>query len=56
MVIIERGATADFELNSDQYRSALVQGGIEIKYKVTVKVPNATPRQVTERYYPRALS
>ena len=56
MVIIERGATADVELNSDQYRSALVQGGLEIKCKVTVKVPNATSRQVTERYHPRALS
>ena len=42
MVIIERGATADVELNSDQYRSALVQGGLEIKCKVTVKVPNVT--------------
>ena len=44
----------DVELTSDHYRrSPLVQGGQEIKYKVTVKVPNTTGRQVTERY--RAL-
>ena len=49
--IIERGATTDVELTSDHYRrSPLVQGGQEIKYNVTVKVPNTTPRQVTERY------
>ena len=41
----------DVELTSDHYRrSPLVQGRLEIKCKVTVKVPNATPRQVTERY------
>ena len=41
----------DVEIISDYYRSSpLVQGGLEIKYKVTVKVPSATPRQVTERY------
>ena len=48
--IIEWGATVDVELTSDYFRLPLVQGGIEIKCKVTVKVPNATPRQVTERY------
>ena len=50
--IIEQGATKDVELTSDHYRrSPLVQGGLEIKCKVTIKVPNATPRQVTERYH-----
>ena len=48
--IIEWGATVDVELTSDYFRLPLVQGGLEIKCKVTVKVPNATPRQVTERY------
>ena len=49
--IIKHGATVDVELTSDHYRrSPLVQGGLEIKCKVTVKVPSATPRQVTERY------
>ena len=44
----------DVKLTSDHYRrSPLVQGGQEIKCKVTVKVSNSTPRQVTERY--RAL-
>ena len=48
---IKRGGTVDVELTSDYYRrSPLVQGGQDIKCKVTVKVPNATPRQVTERY------
>ena len=43
--IIEQGATKDVELTSDRYRrSPLVQGGLEIKCKVTIKVPNATPR------------
>ena len=50
---LNRG-TVDVELTSDDYRrSPLVQGGLEINCKVTVKVPNATARQVTERY--RAL-
>ena len=41
----------DVELTSDHYwRSPLVQGELEIKCKVTVKAPNATPRQVTEYY------
>ena len=50
--IIEWGATVDVELTSDYFRRLplLVQGGLEIKCKVTVKVPNTTPRQVTERY------
>ena len=48
--IIEWGATVDVELTSDYFRLPLVQGGLEIKCKVTVKVPNTTPRQVTERY------
>ena len=49
--IIEREATVDLELTSDHYkRSPLVQSGLEIKCKVTVKVPCATPRLVTERY------
>ena len=50
--IIEWGATVDVELTSDYFRRLplLVQGGVEIKCKVTVKVPNTTPRQVTERY------
>ena len=40
--IIERGATVDVDLTSDQYqRTPLVQGGLEI---------NATRRQVTEHY------
>ena len=52
--IIERGTTVDVELTSDHYRwSPLVQGGVEIKCKVTVKVLNATRRLVTESY--RAL-
>ena len=52
--IIERGTTVDLELTSDHYRwSPLVQGGVEIKCKVTVKVLSATRRLVTERY--RAL-
>ena len=50
--IIERGATVDVDLTSDHYRRPpLLQGGLEIKCKVTVKVPNATPRQVTECYH-----
>ena len=49
--IIEQGATVDVEITSDHHRrSPLVQGGLEIKCKFTVKVPNATPRQVTECY------
>ena len=45
---IERGAIADVELTSDHYRrSPLVQGGLEIKRKVTVKVSYATATQVT---------
>ena len=48
--IIKRGATVDIKLTSDHYRSSLVEGGLEIKCKDTVKVPNATPRQVTECY------
>ena len=52
--IIEPGATVDVELTSDHYRrSPLVQGGLEIKCEVTVKVSNATPKKVNERY--RAL-
>ena len=40
--VIERGATVDVDLTSDQYqRTPLVQGGLEI---------NATRRQVTEHY------
>ena len=42
--IIERGPTVDVELTSGHYRRPpLVQGEQEIKSKVTVKVPNATP-------------
>ena len=49
--IIEREAAVDVELTSDHYRrSPLFQGGQEIKFKVTLKVPNATPRQVAECY------
>ena len=41
----------DVEPILDHYRrSPLVQGRLEIKYKVTVNVPNATPRQITELY------
>ena len=41
----------DVELTSNHYISSpLVQVGLEIKCKVTVKVPSATPRQLTERY------
>ena len=48
---IEHGATADAELTSGHYRrSPLVRDELEIKLKVTFKVPNATTRQVTERY------
>ena len=49
--IAERGATVNVELTSGYYRMLpLVQSGLEIKCKVTVKIPNATPRQVIERY------
>ena len=48
---IERGAIVDVELTSDHYRtSPLVKGGLEIKCKVTVKVPYATPTQLTGIY------
>ena len=41
----------DAELTSGHYRrSPLVRDELEIKLKVTFKVPNATTRQVTERY------
>ena len=40
----------DVELTSAQCS----QGGLEIKYKVTVKVPSVAPTQVTARY--RALA
>ena len=41
----------DVELTSDHYISSpLVQGGLEIKCKVTVKVSIATHRQLAERY------
>ena len=41
----------DIELTLGHYRSLpLVQGGLETKCKVTVKVPNATPRQAAEGY------
>lgn len=33
-----RGATVTAELTSDHYRSPLIQGGIEIPYKVTAKI------------------
>ena len=49
--IIKPGSTLGVELTSDHYRwSPLVQAGLEIKWKVTVKVPNAIPRKVTECY------
>ena len=51
--IIEWGATVDLQLTSDS-PVQLVQGGLEIKCEVTIKVPNATPRQVTEQF--RALA
>ena len=45
---IERGTIVDVELTSDHYRRlTLVQGGLEIKCEVTVKVSYATPTQVT---------
>ena len=48
---IEQGATVDVELTSNHsISSPLVQVGLEIKCKVAVKVPSATPRQLTERY------
>ena len=50
-LIIERGATVDVESTSNHYRRlASLQGELEIKCKVTVKLPNASPRQVTEPY------
>ena len=50
-VIIERGATAVVEWTSNTYRgSPFVQGGLEIKCKVTDKVPSTTPRQEVEGY------